>query len=95
MGRPRQYKSGAERQRAFRCRQEATTRRVDRGALDGLEGRLDRLQAAMWAAADAGDETARQCGAAGVETILEKLTRHFADRARASPLPPPDSKQES
>ena len=95
MGRPRQYNSGAERQRAFRQRQEATTRRVDRGALDGLEGRLNRLQAAMWAAAAAGDETARQCRAAGVETILEKLTRHFADRARASQLPPPDSKQES
>jgi hypothetical protein len=95
MGRPRQYHSGAERQQAFRRRQEATTRRVDRGALDGLEARLDRLQAAMWAAADAGDETARQCRAAGVETILEKLTRHFADRARGSQSPPPNSKQES
>ena len=95
MGRLRQYKSGAERQAAFRQRQEATTRRVDRGALDGLERRLDELQAAMRAAAAAGDETARQCGAASVETILEKLTRHFADRARGGPSPPPNSKQES
>ncbi len=62
MGRPRQYDSGAQRQRAFRRRQEATTRRVDRGALDGLEGRLNRLQAAMWAAADAGDAGARSAG---------------------------------
>jgi len=95
MGRLRQYHSGAERQAAFRQRQEATTRRVDRGALDGLERRLDELQAAMRAAAAAGDETARQCGAASVETILEKLTRHFADRARRSELPPSHSKQES
>ncbi len=95
MGRPRQYGGGAERQRAFRQRQEATTRRVDRGALDGLERRLDELQAAMWAAAAAGDETARRCGAASVETILEKLTRHFGDRARESQVPTANSKQES
>jgi hypothetical protein len=49
----------------------------------------------MWAAADAGDETARQCRAVSVETILEKLTRHFGERARGGGSPPPNSKQES
>ena len=95
MGRLRQYPSGAERQAAFRRRQEATTRRVDRGALDGLERRLDQLQAAMWAAAAAGDALARQCGAASVETILEKLTRHFTEQARRSDVPLSSGKQES
>jgi len=44
MGRPRQYGSDAERQRAFRQRQEAQIARVDRGALDRLHARLDQLQ---------------------------------------------------
>jgi hypothetical protein len=95
MGRLRQYHSGAERQAAFRQRQEAKTRRVDRGALDGLERRLDELQAAMRAAAAVGDEIARRCGAASVETILEKLTDHFAARAREGRLALAASKQES
>jgi hypothetical protein len=81
MGRPRQYASDAERQRAFRQRQVATIARVDRGALDRLHGRLDQLQAALWAAAAAGDEAARACQAAGIETMLERLTDHFARRA--------------
>jgi hypothetical protein len=81
MGRPRQYASDAERQRAFRRRQETTIARVDAQALAGLHGRLDQLQAALWAAAAAGDETAQACQAAGIETMLERLTRHFAGRA--------------
>jgi hypothetical protein len=81
MGRPRQYASDAERQRAFRQRQAATISRVDRGALDRLHARLDQLQAALRAAAAAGDETARACQAAGIETMLERLTRHFTGRA--------------
>jgi hypothetical protein len=82
MGRPRQYASNAERQRAFRQRQEEQVARVDRGALDRLHARLDQLQAALWAAADAGDETARACRAAGIDTMLERLTGHFRGRAR-------------
>jgi len=81
MGRPRQYGSDAERQRAFRQRQEAQIARVDRGALDRLHARLDQLQAALRAAADAGDETARACQAAGIDTMLERLVRHFTGRA--------------
>jgi hypothetical protein len=81
MGRPRQYQSDAERQRAYRQREHATIARVDRAALDRLHRRLDQLQAALWAAAAAGDETARACQAAGIETMLERLTAHFAQRA--------------
>jgi hypothetical protein len=94
MARPRQYASNAERQRAFRERQEATIARVDRGALDRLHARLDQLQAALWAAARAGDATARGCQAAGIETMLERLTDHFsqcAARQRAA-RQPADSK---
>jgi len=80
MGRPRQYGSDAERQRACRQRRQAETVRVDRRALDGLHLRLERLQRlqqALWRAADAGDATARACQAASVETVLEKLIRRF------------------
>lgn len=80
MGRPRLYGSGAERQRAFRQRLEGETVRVDRAALDHLHARLDRLQEAMRAAANAGDPVASACVAASVDTLLEKLTRYFEGR---------------
>jgi hypothetical protein len=80
MGRPRLYGSGAERQRAFRQRLEVETVRVDRAALDRLHARLDRLQEAVRAAANAGDDVASACSAASVETLLEKLTRYFEGR---------------
>ena len=82
MGRPRQYESDAERQRAFRQRQRATIAQVDRRALERLHGQLDRLQAALWAAAAAGDVTARACQAAGIETMLDRLIAHFRECAR-------------
>ena len=97
MARPRQYASNAERQRAFRQRQETEIARVDRGALDRLHARLDQLQASLWAAADAGDETARACHAAGLDTMLERLTDHFtrcAERSRAA-APPADGRSSS
>ena len=77
MGRPRQYGSDAERQRAHRQRLEAMTARVDRRALEQLHLRLDRLHTAVGAAAKAGDPAARAGQAGSVETMLEKLTRHF------------------
>jgi len=86
MGRPRQYASDAERQRAFRERQELSLARVDRGALDRLHARLDQLQEVLRMAAAAGDETARACHAAGIDTMLERLTDHF--RRRGSPGAP-------
>jgi len=87
MGRPRLYASGAERQRAFRQRLEAETARVDRGALDRLHARLNRLQEAVRAAAQAGDEVAAACEAAGVDTMLEKLTHYFQPRLRPTRHP--------
>jgi hypothetical protein len=83
MGRPRKYATEAERQRACRERLAASTVRVDRRALDQLHLRLEQLQEALWRAEKAGDETARVCGAASVETMLEKLIRHFQASAAA------------
>jgi hypothetical protein len=82
MGRPRRYESAAERQRAYRQREEETWAQVDRGALTKLNGRLDQLQEAVRRAAAAGDETARACQAGSVDTLLERLIEHFAGRAR-------------
>jgi hypothetical protein len=84
MARPRQYQSNAERQRAYRRRQETTLARVDRRALDRLHERLDQLQAAVAGAARRGDEVARACRAASVETTLEKLTRYFQHCCRVN-----------
>jgi len=39
--------------------------------------RLEQLQAALWEAAAAGDEMARTCRAASVDTMVEKLIRYF------------------
>jgi hypothetical protein len=83
MGRPRHYASNAERQRAFRRRLDTEWARVDRGALERHHARLQGLQEAIRAAAAAGDTTARRCSAAGVDTMLEKLTAHFAACASA------------
>ena len=89
MGRPRQYASAAERQRACRQRREQETVRVDRRALDRLHQRLDRLQAAIWRAAAAGDATARAGRAISPETVLEQLIDHFEACANGS-VPPED-----
>ena len=95
MGRPRQYGSGAERQRAFRQRLEAAWPRVNGGALARLHQRLDELQRAVWAARDAGDESGRACSAASVETVLERVIEHFQERARESKRLKPGNNQES
>jgi hypothetical protein len=83
MGRPRQYASGAERQRAFRARLEGEWPRVNGRALSRLNERLNQLQAAVWAAAAAGDETARACSAASLETVLDRVIQQFEARAKA------------
>jgi hypothetical protein len=85
MARPRQYASDAERQRAFRRRQARETVRVDRPALERLHALLHRLQMAIYAAATAGDATARACSAAHWETLLEQLAHHFEQRAEPRP----------
>ena len=86
MGRPRQYANGAERQRAYRQRLEADWPRVNGGGLDWLRQHLDRLQVAVRAAADAGDETARACQAGSVETVLVRVIEQFEMRARERAL---------
>ncbi len=82
MGRRRQYASEAERQRAYRLRREQESVRVDREALARLHQRLDQLQAAVVAAAAAGEPTARACRAASVETVLENLIGYFQARSQ-------------
>ena len=77
MGRPRQYGSGAQRQRAFRERLEAEWPRVYGRGLERLRQQMEQLQAAVCAAAEAGDEMARACQAASVETVLERVIEHF------------------
>jgi hypothetical protein len=84
MGRPRKYATDAERQRACRERQEASTVRVDRRAWERLHLRLDQLQEALWQAARAGDERARASYAGHQETMLEKLIEAFRSRAAAA-----------
>ena len=77
MGRPRKYATDAERQRACRARQEASTIRVERRALEGHYARLEQLQEVIREAAAVGDETARACLAVSVDTMVEKMIRHF------------------
>ena len=95
MGRPRQYGSGAERQRAFRQLLEAEWARVNGAAFERLKRRLEELQQAVWAAQDAGDEIGQACSAASVETVLERVIGHFQERARASQLLKQEAKRES
>ena len=77
MGRPRQYATAAERQRAYRKRQEAEAPRVSRRALDGMHLRLEYLHDAIAAAAAAGDAVAKACPGSSWETMLEQLIHHF------------------
>ena len=77
MGRPRQYGSDAERQRAYRQRDAGATARVNRAVLERQLARLDRLHAAVVAAAQAGDAVALACRAGSSETMVEKLTGYF------------------
>jgi hypothetical protein len=83
MGRPRRYGSAAERQRAYREREAATWAQVDRRALEQMNQRLEQLREAVGRAAAIGDPTARSCRASSVETVLERVIRHFEDRAEA------------
>jgi hypothetical protein len=87
MPRPRQYPTDAERQRACRARLAQLTVRVDRDALDRLHARLDRLQTALFAAADAGEPTALACRAASTDTLLDRLASHFEARAAGAGEP--------
>ena len=93
MGRPRQYATAAERQRAYRERLEAEAPRISRRAWDGLQLRLEHLKTAREAAATAGDPVAKACPANTAETLLEQLIRYFRAAASSpSPIPEPTAK---
>jgi hypothetical protein len=81
MGRPRQYESDAERQAAHRARDKAQWVEVPRDAHKAHSDRLDALQQAIGEAAKQGDEMAKSCRAANVDTMLEKLAAWFESRA--------------
>ncbi len=80
MARPRQYATDAAKQASYRRRLAATTVVVDRVALDRLHQQLETLQGVISEAARRGDPLARQCAAASVETMLDKLAVVFKSR---------------
>ena len=80
MPRPKQYGSDAEKQAAYRARREHATATVDKGALNRLHTRLDRLQAVLRRSALTGDSLARSCCAASTDTMLDKLIALFEER---------------
>ena len=90
MGRPRQYATAAERQRAYRERLESEAPRISRRAWDGLQLRLEHLKTAREAAAQAGDPVAKACPANTAETLLEQLIRYF-QAAALSPSAPAEA----
>jgi flavin-binding protein dodecin len=83
MGRPRLYSddapaTAAQRQRAQRARDKVKWVEVSREGHDAHTARLESLQAAIHSAVQKGDSTAAACNSANVETMLERLTLHFA-----------------
>jgi hypothetical protein len=75
MPRTRQYHTRAEKQAAYRQREQ--------GKDDALYDRLYALERAIWAASDAGDTLAQACRATTIEAMLSRLIAHF-DGHRAS-----------
>jgi hypothetical protein len=69
MPRTRQYQTQAEKQAAYRQREQ--------GKDDTLYARLYALERAVWAAGDAGDPVALACRATTLEAMLERLIAHF------------------
>jgi hypothetical protein len=82
MAMPKQYESNAARQAAHRARSKTRWIEVDRAADERHHALLDALQLAIHEAAKRGDESAKSCNAASVETMLEKLTKYFEEQAR-------------
>jgi hypothetical protein len=79
MSRPKRYASAAEKQAAYRQRQEAALVSVDRVALERLHERLELLRTAIGTAAQQGNGFARRCRAASMETMLDKLIAAFLE----------------
>ena len=81
MARPKKYDSSAAKQAAYRARQEASTRLVDRAALDALHERLERLHHAIARAATSGDPFASRCRAASIDSMLDRLVDAFSEES--------------
>lgn len=84
-GRPRLYSSDAEKQSAYRSRLALETVVVDRRALDNLHRSLERLQRAVWDAAECGDPLAKSCVGNSTLTVVHKLTTAFEKQAKDMP----------
>jgi hypothetical protein len=69
MPRTRQYQTRAEKQAAYRQREQ--------GKDDALYARLYALERAVWAAGDAGDPVALACRSTTIEAMLSRLIAHF------------------
>ena len=81
MSRPKRYASAAQKQAAYRQRQEAALVTVDRVALERLHERLEQLRTAVGYAAQQGNGFARRCRAASMETMLDKLIAAFLEES--------------
>ncbi len=82
MGRLKQYESEAARQAAHRARSKERWVEVERASFERHNALLEALQRAIVDAAERGNETAQQCSAASVDTMLEKLSKYFEEVAR-------------
>ena len=76
-GRPRMYGDAAEKNRAYRARQEKQSVKMRRDDLERFEEHLDRLHAAVFAAADAGDVLACSLDTITSLDLLATLAAHF------------------
>ena len=76
-GRPRLYASGAERMRAYRCREAQSKVTMDRNTLVQLEAHLERLLQAVWLAQARGDALAKSLLTVTRTDMLADLASFF------------------
>jgi hypothetical protein len=83
-GRPRMYADTAEKNRAYRARQEQQKVKIRREDLLVMEEHLDRLRKAVYGASDAGDVLACSLHTVTYLDLLATLAAHF-ERCAVSP----------
>lgn len=83
-GRPRLYADAAEKNRAYRARQEKQNVKIHREDLEVLQEHLARLRTAVYAAQDAGDGLANSLKTVTHLDLLETLAAHFEQCAVVS-----------
>ena len=71
------YADAAEKNRAYRLRQEQQSVTMRREDLEALQTHLARLRTAVYAAQDAGDMLARSLKTVTPLDLLETLAAHF------------------